>query len=510
MIPELGQMLRDFFDCSWMILLMWMTACPTGAALSPQHPPGALTLQQCEPDSCGTWSFQGNQGIGKWLTGPIANLTIELLNDQSVSIRREDIGKTKGLTGRYTGTRKGSHIEGIFTWTWPGGPFPSGTVNWIATIDSSHVGSERPSIGVLAMCESAADGCSNWSFQGREGYGNWSNCVAANLSVVQFDGNTATVRRFDSTGAWQGLSALYTGTVTGDQIEGTMSWLWQGHGQFTIGTVPWHATMGVASAGYKVAVDKAMECGASASTAKNYPMALHWYSYAEREGNVRASVFIGILLVNGPQGIPQDYPNALKRFEYAGSKGDTLGMNNAALMYQRGLGVHVSPERVKYWGDRMAERRQEFYPICSSKSVRTTMDGLLADSRNSAGSVLGALLEGLIAEGMHLNLDAPDIHAAAARTTDVISDDDFKCDGVFAPQSDDVIQPKQEADAEVAIAALLANQMMKRLQPIQEFHVKRTGPNVYTVLLEAVGSDNAQNGMRMPLPKVYSRSVSLR
>jgi hypothetical protein len=319
-----------------------------------------------------------------------------------------------------------------------------------------------------------------------------------------------TIRRFDSTGAWQGLSALYTGTVTGDQITGTMSWLWQGHGQFTIGTLPWHATMGMAPAGYKVPVDKAMECGASASTAKNYPMASHWYLYAEREGNVRASVFVGILLVNGPQGIPQDYPSALKRFEYAGSKGDTLGMNNAALMYQRGLGVPVSPERVKYWGDRMAERRQEFYPICSSKAVRAIMEGLLADSRNSSGSMLGALLEGLIAEGMQVNLNAPDIHVAAARTTDVISDDDFKCDGVFAPQSEDVVQPNREADADVAIAALLTNQMMKNLQPIQEFHLKRTGPSDYTVLLEAVGSDNAQSGMRMPLPKVYSRSVSLR
>lgn len=89
-------------------------------------------MQRCEPDSCGTWSFHGNRGVGKWLTGPAADLTIEHLDSQSVSIRREDNGGTKGLKGRYTGTWKGSHIEWTFTWAWPGGAFPSGTVNWIA------------------------------------------------------------------------------------------------------------------------------------------------------------------------------------------------------------------------------------------------------------------------------------------------------------------------------------------------------------------------------------------
>lgn len=500
-------MSRSYLRHSWTLLVMWIMLGCIRAAFS--QAPSTMTLQQCEPDSCGTWSFQGNQGVGKWLTGPTADLTIESFDDQTITIRREDVGGTKGLTGRYTGTRKGSHIEGTFTWTWPGGPYPSGTVNWIATIDNSQSEPERPSLGNLAMCEDAADGCSNWSFQGRDGYGNWSNCVAANLSAVHFDGNTITIRRIDATGAWQGLSALYTGTVNGDQIKGEMSWLWQGHGQYSIGTVPWHATIGVTQPGYNVPVDKAMECGASASAAHNYPMASHWYLYAEREGSLRASVFIGILLVNGPQGIPQDYPDALKRFENAGSKGDTLGMNNAALIYQRGLGVPVSPEKANYWLGRIGERRQQFYPVCSSEAVRRTMVELLADSRNSSGSILDPLIKGLLEEGMHVDLEDPKIEVAAARTTDVISDDDFKCDGVFAPQDNSLVQPRAEADADTAFTAFLASQMMKNLQPVQEFHLKRTGPGQYIVSLESIGSDDAQNGLRMPLPKPFSRPVSL-
>jgi hypothetical protein len=527
--------LRD----NWCLFLLIMALFGGANAAFPQTPSEALTMQQCEPDSCGTWSFHGNQGVGKWLTGPAADLTIEHFDSQSVSIRREDTGGTKGLKGRYTGTRKGGHIEGTFTWTWPGGAFPSGTVNWIATIEGANTEAMLPAPGALAMCEDAADGCSNWSFQGHDGYGNWSNCASANLSVEHFDGRTITIRRIDATGAWQGLSALYTGTVVGDRIDGAMSWLWQGHDPFTIGTVAWHATIGTAPAEHAVQVDTAMLCASSASIAHNYRMASHWFMYAERQGNVRASVNIGILLVNGPEGIPRDYANALKRFQFAGSKGDTLGMNNAALIYQRGLGVAVNPERVKYWGDRLSKRREQFYPVCSSNAVWEVMEKLLEDSRNNPGSVFASMLEHLAAESMQVELQHPQIRVAAGRTTDVISDDDFKCDAVFASQKAieeqtkqncneaqdeagadtasaaskrncDVIRARNEADADTAIAAFLANAIMKNVQPIQEYHLKRTGPGEYIVSLEAVGSDNAQGGMRMPLPKPYSRPVSIR
>jgi hypothetical protein len=190
-----------------------------------------------------------------------------------------------------------------------------------------------------------------------------------------------------------------------------MSWLWQGHGQYSIGTVPWHATVGEAIENYKVPVDKALECGASASTTHDYQTASHWYLYAEREGNVRASVLIGILLVNGPPGVPKDYLNALKRFEFAGSKGDTLGMNNAALIYQGGLGVAINPQRVKYWNDRMAERRQQFYLVCSSSEVQDTMKKLLDDSRSDARLSPLHWLDMLFATAMQLKINAPGIDA---------------------------------------------------------------------------------------------------
>jgi hypothetical protein len=310
-------------------------------------------------------------------------------------------------------------------------------------------------------------------------------------------------------GAWQGLAALYTGTVKDNRVDGTMTWLWPNHAQFTIGTVNWHATIGEALPDNSlIPIDTAMLCASSAAMAKDYRTAFHWYAIAEKEGSLRASVYLGILYVNGPSGVSLNYHEALVRFEAAGYKGDTLGMNNAALIYQRGLGVPVNPQKVKMWGDRMAARRQQLYPICSSTTVKDAMEDLVYQSRNSSKSFLSDMIEGLIAEGMHIDTQDPEIHVAAARTTDVVSDDDFKCDAAFATQKQNVVTPKEEADADTVIASMLANNLFKTVRPVQEFHIRKTGPDgQYTILFEAIGSDSLSPPLRMPFQQPYSKQV---
>jgi hypothetical protein len=210
---------------------------------SPDHLP--ISMSMCEPDSCGTWSFHGQRGIGRWSTGPVADLTIELFDSNSVSVRREDTGDTQGLKGQYTGNRKGDHVEGKFTWTWPGhGQLSAGTVDWIATIRWKEAESELPTPSSMAMCEGAADGCTTWSFQGKLGEGRWASGTVGILTIEHFGAGSVSIRRVDATGIWPGLVALYTGTLEGDHIEGTMSWLWPGHGQVSIGTTAWSATIG--------------------------------------------------------------------------------------------------------------------------------------------------------------------------------------------------------------------------------------------------------------------------
>ena len=94
----------------------------------------------------------------------------------------------------------------------------------------------------MAECEDT-EGCSTWSFQGTQGHGQWSNGAVADLSVEHFDASIVSIRRVDTTGIGQGITALYTGTRKGDRIDGTVTWSWPGHGQLSTGTTNWHATI---------------------------------------------------------------------------------------------------------------------------------------------------------------------------------------------------------------------------------------------------------------------------
>jgi hypothetical protein len=239
-----SQRLRRFVRCVGGLLLSGFYGVVGLNAQSKSPDQFPATMSMCEPDACGTWSFHGQKGVGKWLTGPEANLTIEHFDASSVSIRREDVGGTQGLKGQYTGTRKGDHVEGKLTWTWPGhGQLSSGNVDWIGAIRWKEEKSELPVPNSMAMCEGAVDGCTTWTFQGKLGEGRWPIGTDGLLTIEHYDGDSLAIRRLDATGTWQGLVALYTGTVKGDHIEGTMSWLWPGHGQVSIGTVAWSATI---------------------------------------------------------------------------------------------------------------------------------------------------------------------------------------------------------------------------------------------------------------------------
>jgi hypothetical protein len=210
-------------------------------------------MEECEPGGCGTWVFHGKQGTGRWAAGPVGDLTIERFDAGAVSIRRVDTsGPGKGLSGLYSGTRKADHIEGTFTWIWPGGQFPAGTVNWYATIQrEAHEPAHAIPVS-LSMCEES-DGCSTWSFQGKEGHGQWSNGASANLSAEHFGDSAVSIRRVDTTGSRQGLTAFYSGIRKGDHIEGTLIWSWQHNGQYAAGTTTWHATIGPATPETKAA-----------------------------------------------------------------------------------------------------------------------------------------------------------------------------------------------------------------------------------------------------------------
>jgi hypothetical protein len=95
----------------------------------------------------------------------------------------------------------------------------------------------------LWVCEGRDNGsCGTWSFTGSDGTGRWNNGAVADLVVQQFDSAWIIVRRSDPAGASPGLTAIYRGKLTGDRIEGTVTWTWLGHWNKQVeGT--WYATM---------------------------------------------------------------------------------------------------------------------------------------------------------------------------------------------------------------------------------------------------------------------------
>jgi hypothetical protein len=103
----------------------------------------------------------------------------------------------------------------------------------------------------MLVCESANDVCTQsdthynivWTFNGTDGTANSPNgSLGARLTIEKFDSENIVVRRFDRSGASAGLSGLYTGTIQGKQISGTVKWSWIDHPNFPA-TGTWSAIL---------------------------------------------------------------------------------------------------------------------------------------------------------------------------------------------------------------------------------------------------------------------------
>lgn len=77
----------------------------------------------------------------------------------------------------------------------------------------------------MVVCESHGDACTQmnivWAFDGTRG----TASPGGALEIEKFDTDSLVVRRADPSG----LVAVYTGTVHGTRIEGTVEWAWPGH-----------------------------------------------------------------------------------------------------------------------------------------------------------------------------------------------------------------------------------------------------------------------------------------
>ncbi len=69
-----------------------------------------------------------------------------------------------------------------------------------------------------------------WKFSGVLGAADWNNGAEARVVVERFDADGVDIRRIDMPlSTSYGLTAVYTGTMHGNRIEGDVVWSWSGH-----------------------------------------------------------------------------------------------------------------------------------------------------------------------------------------------------------------------------------------------------------------------------------------
>jgi hypothetical protein len=98
----------------------------------------------------------------------------------------------------------------------------------------------------LALCECESADCPGagaaiWTLDGKQGSALWAaRPVIADLTVERFDQGGVVIRRQNRSSDTIGLTAVYSGTLHGNEIDGEATWTWSG---FKGGAAhgPWHA-----------------------------------------------------------------------------------------------------------------------------------------------------------------------------------------------------------------------------------------------------------------------------
>ena len=199
---------------------------------------------------------------------------VEKFTRESVIIHRSDTGSNPG-TALYTGRMSdgGNSVSGDgwkITWgaalnTLPGSGATRPPQNQGPTVSvnnpdaalrdlpaAKHPGCPVAGAGnlptKLTECESGqcvpgGGGPGDWTFNGRQGHGEWRlQGAKANLTIERFDFDDVVIRREDVVGRTPGITAIYTGKIQGNRIEGNVTWSWPGHWNKSPSST-WYATV---------------------------------------------------------------------------------------------------------------------------------------------------------------------------------------------------------------------------------------------------------------------------
>ncbi len=301
------------------------------------------------------WTFTANDSgnYNAVLTNPAADdatvvsgtMTLDSFTPASVVIRIVAGGHTAIANGKSSGA--GNVMSG--DWSNDAGQGGTFTITW----DTS--GPHPYNLPVrLSECEGNMCG-GVWTFQDGHGAAKWPNGAFALLTVDHLDFDRIVIKRIDSAGSTPGLTAVYTGKIVGNRIEGDVTWTWRASN-----SGKWSATIikpdNYTLLNYNLPCDssfngtgaEAADRGANSMEAKNFDKASCWFHLGASNGDANAEGFLASLLYLGLTG-PRDFPESFRWANKAAEQGNYLGERCLSLMYKKGEGVAQDLKLAEYW-----------------------------------------------------------------------------------------------------------------------------------------------------------------
>jgi len=220
----------------------------------------------------------------------------------------------------------------------------------------------------LLQCEASqcvpgtgGGGAGIWVFNGRQGHGEWPGSQAvAHLTIEYFGFDSLLIRRVDQGGRTPGLTAVYTGKIEGNHIDGKVTWSWPGHWKRSPSST-WYATV-LQPANYSF-LDPNIACepsvyqgsgpeasarAAQALQLKNNQATLCWLRLGARKEDPDAEGMLSAMLYKGLGG-PPSYAGALNWARKSAVNNNYVGEHVLFLMYANGQGVSKDPKQAEYW-----------------------------------------------------------------------------------------------------------------------------------------------------------------
>ena len=227
-----------------------------------------------------------------------------------------------------------------------------------AASGDSHEAAAAVTAGTpVALVECEQSGCGRsgggaaWVFDGVHGQAEWAVGAVAELTIDSFDGKHIQISRADPPGTYSSrwampdgyFRAVYVGTVSGDQIHGTVVW----NGDVNHPGV-WQAaivtTLCDRASDCPVTLDQLMELGVRADDAKQMQSAFRCYKAVADLGNSTAEGLAAFVLYE-EKGTPARRQEGFRLAQDSASRNDAVGIMVLGKMYRDGVGVKADPEK---------------------------------------------------------------------------------------------------------------------------------------------------------------------